>query len=42
MSETYLPRGVIPANLLPVHADLSIDESSYRKHLRATWPPSAA
>ena len=34
MSETYLPRGVIPANLLPMHADLSIDESSYRKHLR--------
>jgi 4-hydroxy-tetrahydrodipicolinate synthase len=33
MSETYLPRGVIPANLLPMHADLSIDESSYRKHL---------
>src|SRR5438874_7221532 len=34
MSCTYFPRGVIPANLLPMHADLSIDESSYRKHLR--------
>src|ERR671931_2247492 len=34
MQSTYIPRGVIPANLLPMHADLSIDESSYRKHLR--------
>ena len=31
---TYLPRGVIPANLLPFNADLSIDEPSYRQHLR--------
>ena len=31
---TYLPRGVIPANLLPFNADLSIDEPSYRRHLR--------
>ena len=30
----YLPRGVIPANLLPFNADLSIDESAYRRHLR--------
>jgi 4-hydroxy-tetrahydrodipicolinate synthase len=34
MSESYLPRGVIPANLLPMGEDLSIDEPSYRKHLR--------
>jgi 4-hydroxy-tetrahydrodipicolinate synthase len=27
-------RGVIPAALLPFHDDLSIDEASYRKHLR--------
>lgn len=26
--------GVIPAGLLPLHDDLSIDEKSYRKHLR--------
>jgi 4-hydroxy-tetrahydrodipicolinate synthase len=30
----YEPKGVIPACLLPFHADLSIDEPSYRKHLR--------
>jgi len=30
----YLPRGVIPAVLLPFHDDLSIDERSYRAHLR--------
>ena len=30
----YLPAGVIPAVLLPFHDDLSIDESSYRSHLR--------
>jgi 4-hydroxy-tetrahydrodipicolinate synthase len=30
----YEPKGVIPACLLPFHADLSIDEASYRKHLR--------
>ena len=28
------PEGVIPACLLPFHPDLSIDEASYRKHLR--------
>ncbi len=27
--------GVIPANLLPLREDLSIDEDAYRKHLRA-------
>jgi 4-hydroxy-tetrahydrodipicolinate synthase len=31
---TYLPSGVIPANLLPMYEDLSIDEASYRNHLR--------
>ena len=30
----FEPKGVIPACLLPFHADLGIDESSYRKHLR--------
>jgi 4-hydroxy-tetrahydrodipicolinate synthase len=30
----FEPKGVIPACLLPFHADLSIDEQSYRKHLR--------
>lgn len=30
----FEPKGVIPACLLPLHADLSIDEPSYRKHLR--------
>jgi 4-hydroxy-tetrahydrodipicolinate synthase len=34
MSAVYEPKGVIPACLLPMHADLSIDEASYRKHLR--------
>ena len=34
MPAPYLPHGVIPANLLPMHADLSIDEPAYRKHLR--------
>src|SRR5262245_16026392 len=33
-SSAYEPKGVIPACLLPLHADLSIDEPSYRKHLR--------
>ena len=32
--ENYDPKGVIPACLLPFHDDLSIDEASYRKHLR--------
>ena len=26
--------GIMPANLLPFKADLSIDEGAYRKHLR--------
>ncbi len=30
----YVPRGVIPAVLLPFDADLSIDEPAYRAHLR--------
>ena len=29
----WLPRGVIPAVLLPFHPDFSIDETAYRKHL---------
>jgi 4-hydroxy-tetrahydrodipicolinate synthase len=32
--KTYLPHGVIPAVLLPFDADLAIDETAYRKHLR--------
>lgn len=31
---TYVPHGVIPAVLLPFHDDLSIDEASFRAHLR--------
>jgi 4-hydroxy-tetrahydrodipicolinate synthase len=31
---TYQPEGVIPAVLLPFHEDFSIDEQSYRAHLR--------
>jgi 4-hydroxy-tetrahydrodipicolinate synthase len=34
MPATYLPRGVIPANLLPMHEDLSIDEAGYCRHLQ--------
>ena len=30
----YLPKGVIPAVLLPFNDDLSIDERSFRSHLR--------
>jgi 4-hydroxy-tetrahydrodipicolinate synthase len=30
----YVPQGVIPAVLLPFHEDLSIDEPSFRSHLR--------
>src|SRR3954462_10751675 len=30
----FEPKGVIPACILPVHPDLSIDEASYRRHLR--------
>ena len=33
-AKPYEPAGVIPACLLPFHPDLSIDEPSYRKHLR--------
>jgi 4-hydroxy-tetrahydrodipicolinate synthase len=31
---SYIPAGVIPAVLLPFENDLSIDEASFRKHLR--------
>ena len=30
----FVPHGVIPAVLLPFHDDLSIDEASFRNHLR--------
>ena len=30
----YVPHGVIPAVLLPFNTDLSIDEESFRAHLR--------
>jgi 4-hydroxy-tetrahydrodipicolinate synthase len=33
MEPPYVPRGVIPAVLLPFAADLSIDERAYRAHL---------
>ncbi|PWT70514.1 MAG: dihydrodipicolinate synthase family protein [Proteobacteria bacterium] len=33
-SRGYVPQGVIPAVLLPFHEDLSMDEASYRAHLR--------
>ncbi len=32
--KSFVPQGVIPAVLLPFNDDLSIDEASYRKHLR--------
>jgi 4-hydroxy-tetrahydrodipicolinate synthase len=32
--KSYVPHGVIPAVLLPFENDLSIDEISFRKHLR--------
>jgi len=32
--KNYVPHGVIPAVLLPFHDDLSIDEASFRAHLR--------
>ncbi len=32
--KSYVPHGVIPAVLLPFHDDLSIDEASFRSHLR--------
>lgn len=31
---SFIPHGVIPAVLLPFNEDLSIDEASYRSHLR--------
>src|SRR3954467_13943425 len=34
MKRSYVPAGVIPAVLLPFHEDFSIDEASYRAHLR--------
>jgi 4-hydroxy-tetrahydrodipicolinate synthase len=34
MNRPFAPAGVIPAVLLPFHEDLSIDEASYRAHLR--------
>jgi 4-hydroxy-tetrahydrodipicolinate synthase len=34
MNRAFTPAGVIPAVLLPFHEDLSIDEASYRAHLR--------
>ena len=30
----FVPNGVIPAVLLPFHDDLSIDDTSFRRHLR--------
>ena len=30
----FVPQGVIPAVLLPFHTDFSIDEPSFRAHLR--------
>jgi 4-hydroxy-tetrahydrodipicolinate synthase len=32
--KAYVPHGVIPAVLLPFHDDFSIDEASFRAHLR--------
>src|SRR6185295_9876729 len=32
--QSFTPHGVIPAVILPFHDDLSIDEASFRKHLR--------
>ena len=32
--EDFVPQGVIPAVLLPFHDDLTIDEPSFRSHLR--------
>src|SRR5688572_33426556 len=31
---SFTPHGVIPAVLLPFHDDLTIDEASFRSHLR--------
>jgi 4-hydroxy-tetrahydrodipicolinate synthase len=32
--QDYRPKGVIPACLLPMHEDFTIDEPSFRRHLR--------
>src|SRR5215472_17442883 len=32
--KTYVPRGVVPAVLLPFDTELTIDEAGFRKHLR--------
>ena len=32
--KNFIPHGVIPAVILPFHDDLSIDEPSFRQHLR--------
>jgi 4-hydroxy-tetrahydrodipicolinate synthase len=32
--KNFIPQGVIPAVILPFNEDLSIDEASFRKHLR--------
>ena len=32
--ESFVPKGVIPAVLLPFTADLAIDETAFRAHLR--------
>jgi 4-hydroxy-tetrahydrodipicolinate synthase len=34
MKDLFIPRGVIPAVLLPFDSELHIDEEAYRKHLR--------
>jgi len=34
VQDNYIPRGVIPACLLPFNADYSIDEPNFRRHLR--------
>ena len=34
MPDAYSPHGVIPAVLLPFDNELSIDEASFRKHVR--------
>lgn len=33
MASGYIPRGMIPANLLPFHEDYTIDEAGLRRHL---------
>jgi 4-hydroxy-tetrahydrodipicolinate synthase len=34
MTDRFIPRGVIPAVLLPFDSDLKIDEAAYRSHLQ--------